>query len=49
MAGATCTERVLHHPRVIIEVLSDSTAAYDRGAKLPGIEPKPTPRLRARS
>ena len=26
-------ERVLHHPRVIIEVLSDSTAAYDRGAK----------------
>lgn len=26
-------ERVLHHPRVIIEVLSDGTAAYDRGAK----------------
>ena len=26
-------ERVLHHPRVIIEVLSDSTAAYDRGGK----------------
>lgn len=26
-------ERILHHPRVIIEVLSDSTAAYDRGAK----------------
>ena len=26
-------ERVLHHPRGIIEVLSDSTAAYDRGAK----------------
>ena len=26
-------ERVLHHPRVIVEVLSDSTAAYDRGAK----------------
>lgn len=26
-------ERVLHHPRVIIEVLSDSTAAYDRGQK----------------
>ena len=26
-------ERVLHHPRAIIEVLSDSTAAYDRGAK----------------
>ncbi|MBV2262505.1 MAG: Uma2 family endonuclease, partial [Thauera sp.] len=26
-------ERVLHHPRVIIEVLSDSTAAYDHGAK----------------
>ncbi|MBS0542341.1 MAG: Uma2 family endonuclease [Proteobacteria bacterium] len=26
-------ERVLHHPRVIVEVLSDSTAAYDRGQK----------------
>ena len=26
-------ERVLHHPRVIVEVLSDSTAAYDRGGK----------------
>lgn len=26
-------ERVLHYPKVIIEVLSDSTAAYDRGAK----------------
>lgn len=26
-------ERVLHHPRVIVEVLSDSTAAYDRGSK----------------
>ncbi|MCV2219892.1 Uma2 family endonuclease [Thauera sp. Sel9] len=26
-------DRVLHHPRVIIEVLSDSTAAYDRGQK----------------
>lgn len=26
-------ERVLHHPRVIIEVLSDSTAAYDPGTK----------------
>lgn len=26
-------ERVLHHPRVIVEVLSDSTVAYDRGGK----------------
>jgi len=26
-------ERVLHHPCVLIEVLSDSTAAYDRGQK----------------
>ena len=26
-------ERVLHHPKIIIEVLSDSTAAYDRGEK----------------
>lgn len=26
-------DRVLHHPKVIIEVLSDSTAAYDRGQK----------------
>lgn len=26
-------DRVLHHPKVIIEVLSDSTAAYDRGLK----------------
>lgn len=26
-------ERVLAHPRVIIEVLSDSTAAFDRGGK----------------
>jgi Uma2 family endonuclease len=26
-------ERVLHHPRVIVEVLSDSTVAYDRGQK----------------
>ncbi len=30
-------ERVLHHPRVIIEVLSDSTAAYDRGAKFAAV------------
>ena len=29
-------ERVLHHPRVIIEVLSDSTA-YDRGAKFAAV------------
>ncbi len=26
-------ERVLHHPRVIVEVLSDSTAGFDRGQK----------------
>lgn len=26
-------ERVLRHPRLIIEVLSESTAAYDRGEK----------------
>jgi Uma2 family endonuclease len=26
-------ERVLRHPRVIVEVLSDSTVAYDRGGK----------------
>lgn len=26
-------ERVLHHPKVIIEVLSETTAAYDRGDK----------------
>lgn len=26
-------ERVLHHPTVVIEVLSESTAAYDRGIK----------------
>jgi Uma2 family endonuclease len=26
-------ERTLHHPTVIIEVLSESTAAYDRGQK----------------
>lgn len=26
-------ETVMHHPRVIIEVLSDSTAAFDRGGK----------------
>lgn len=26
-------ERVLRHPKVIVEVLSDSTAAYDRGEK----------------
>lgn len=26
-------DRVLHHPKVIIEVLSESTAAYDRGHK----------------
>ncbi len=26
-------ERTLAHPRVVIEVLSDSTAAYDRGGK----------------
>jgi Uma2 family endonuclease len=26
-------DRVLRHPRVVIEVLSDSTAAYDRGIK----------------
>lgn len=26
-------DRVLHHPKVIIEVLSDSTAGYDRGRK----------------
>ncbi|HNC67679.1 MAG TPA: Uma2 family endonuclease [Thauera aminoaromatica] len=30
-------ERVLHHPRVIIEVLSDGTAAYDRGAKFAAV------------
>ncbi len=26
-------ERTIHHPRVLIEVLSESTAAFDRGAK----------------
>lgn len=26
-------DRVLHHPKAIIEVLSESTAAYDRGHK----------------
>jgi Uma2 family endonuclease len=26
-------ERTLHHPLVVIEVLSESTAAYDRGQK----------------
>ncbi len=26
-------ERVLRHPKIIIEVLSDSTAAYERGEK----------------
>lgn len=26
-------ETVMHHPKVIIEVLSEATAAYDRGAK----------------
>lgn len=26
-------ERVLEHPRVIVEILSDSTAAFDRGEK----------------
>ena len=30
-------ERVLHYPKVIIEVLSDSTAAYDRGAKFAAV------------
>ena len=32
-AGDLGADRVLRHPRVIIEVLSDSTAAYDRGVK----------------
>jgi Uma2 family endonuclease len=27
------SETVMHHPKVIIEVLSDSTAAYDHGEK----------------
>ena len=31
-------ERTLAHPRVVIEVLSDSTAAYDRGGKF-GLPP----------
>lgn len=26
-------ERTIHHPRVLVEVLSESTAAFDRGAK----------------
>lgn len=26
-------ERVLHHPKIIVEVLSDTTAAFDRGEK----------------
>ena len=32
-AADLAADRVLHHPKVVIEVLSDSTAAYDRGAK----------------
>ncbi len=34
--------RVLHHPTVIIEVLSDSTAAYDRGAKFAAYRKAPS-------
>jgi len=32
-AADLAADRVLRHPKVIIEVLSDSTAGYDRGAK----------------
>lgn len=32
-AADLAADRVLQHPRVIIEVLSESTAGYDRGAK----------------
>ncbi|MBL8484078.1 MAG: Uma2 family endonuclease [Rhodocyclaceae bacterium] len=31
--GDLQADRIMQHPRVIIEILSDSTAAYDRGEK----------------
>lgn len=35
-------ERVLHHPKVIIEVLSETTAAYDRGDRFAAYRPLPS-------